>query len=142
MNPTEVFRTCKLVKGVNDDTTMNAFIQEFAPNKKVRSNAYFVCVWEPRHEKYAQRERWNMGGRYVVDYAKRHDLIKEVQKNIRLAQEGSPYAKLPHWGFTNLYMCSVAYGHSDYNKWRALPIEGNEKFCEWLIAYAKKYIDY
>lgn len=55
------------------------------------------------------------------------------------ADPTSNYAKRPMLGYTHLYFCSPVYGHSDYNKWRALPIEGNERFCEIVIKYADKF---
>lgn len=51
----------------------------------------------------------------------------------------SNYAKRPMLGHTHLYFCSPVYGHSDYNKWRALPIKGNERFCELVIKYADRF---
>lgn len=67
---------------------------------------------------------------YIVDY------LKEQCKN-----PTSKYAKKPMLGHTHLYFCSPVYGHSDYNKWRALPIEGNEAFCEAVIKYANKFFN-
>ncbi len=66
----------------------------------------------------------------IVDY------LKEQCSNPH-----SNYAKRPMLGYTHLYFCSPIYGHSDYNKWPALPIEGNERFCELVIKYADKFFN-
>lgn len=64
------------------------------------------------------------------------DFLKKQCQDVR-----SNYAKRPMMGHTHLYFCSPVYGHSDYNKWCALPIEGNERFCETVIKYADKFFN-
>lgn len=54
------------------------------------------------------------------------------------ADPHSRYAKMPMMGFTHLYFCSPVYGHSDYNKWCAIEIKGNERFCELVVAIARR----
>lgn len=77
---------------------------------------------------------------YDQYYGRRWQCVEELKRNIR---EGmTNYTKVPVLGYTHLYFVSPYYGHSDYNKWCALPIKGNEKFCATLIKVAKKYFEY
>lgn len=77
---------------------------------------------------------------YDQYYGRRWQCVEELKRNIR---EGlTNYTKVPVLGYTHLYFVSPYYGHSDYNKWCALPIKGNEKFCEKLIKVAKKHFEY
>lgn len=83
-------------------------------------------------------------GRCIYEYeqyfGRRWQCVEELKRNIR---EGlTNYTKVPVLGYTHLYFVSPYYGHRDYNKWCALPIKGNEKFCETLIKVAKKYFEY
>lgn len=52
---------------------------------------------------------------------------------MQVEEPNSPYAKKPIYGHTGLYFAHPGYQHSDYNKWRACDIEGNEEFCETII---------
>lgn len=77
---------------------------------------------------------------YDQYFGRRWQCVEELKRNIR---EGlTNYTKVPVLGYTHLYFVSPYYGHSDYNKWCALPIKGNEKFCETLIKVAKKHFEY
>ena len=51
----------------------------------------------------------------------------------QVEQPNSPYTKKPIYGHTGLYFAHPGYQHSDYNKWRACDIEGNEDFCKAVI---------
>lgn len=73
-------------------------------------------------------------------FGKRWQCVEELKRNIRDGLNN--YTKVPVLGYTNLYFVSPYYGHRDYNKWCALPIKGNEKFCKTLIKLAKKYFEY
>ena len=77
---------------------------------------------------------------YEQYYGKRWQCVEELKRNIKAGINN--YTKVPVLGYTHLYFVSPYYGHSDYNKWCALPIKGNEKFCETLIKLAKKYFEY
>ena len=77
---------------------------------------------------------------YDQYYGRRWQCVEELKRNIRGGLNN--YTKVPVLGYTHLYFVSPYYGHSDYNKWCALPIKGNEKFCATLIKLAKKYFEY
>lgn len=52
--------------------------------------------------------------------------------------EHGNYQKVVMYGNTWLYLCSPIFGHKDYNKSRLMPIEGNEKECEFLMSVSKR----
>lgn len=83
-------------------------------------------------------------GRCIYEYdqyfGRRWQCVEELKRNIRDGLNN--YTKVPVLGYTHLYFVSPYYGHRDYNKWCALPIKGNERFCETLIKLAKKYFEY
>lgn len=66
---------------------------------------------------------------------RRIKIIKALKDELK--EPFNNYTKLPYYGNTNLYFLSPQYGHRDYNKLCAIPIKGNEKFCERLINIAK-----
>ena len=72
-----------------------------------------------------------------VYHSEKHQVIAALKKFI--ADPTSNYAKKPMYGYSNLYFCSPVYGHKDYNKWRAIPIKGNERFCELIVKLGEKY---
>lgn len=86
-------------------------------------SAYDMCYVYSKHGEYEPLPKQR-----VVEF-----LVRQCQNPT------SNYAKRPMMGYTNLYFCSPAYGHKDYNKWCALPIAGNERFCETVIKYANRY---
>lgn len=87
----------------------------------------YSCYDEPyRHAPHGIYEP--LRKQYVVE-----ELVRQCQNPT------SNYAKRPVFGHTHLYFCSPVYGHSDYNKWRAIEIKGNEAFCEAVIKYADKF---
>lgn len=77
---------------------------------------------------------------YDKYFGRRWQCVETLKRNIRDGLTND--TKVPVLGYTHLYFVSPVYGHRDYNKWCALPIKGNEKFCETLIKLAKKYFEY
>ena len=125
LDKTAIFRLYARINRNVDRFGLYQFIQEYAPSKRVANMAY-TLAYDTHHNNVpydlmTQKQK-------VVEYLK--EQIKDVT---------SPYAKQPMWGNTHLYFCSPVYGHHDYNKWAALPINGNERFCELIIAIGKKY---
>lgn len=51
------------------------------------------------------------------------------------------YTKVPTMGKTHLYWCSYFFGHKDYSKAIALPIEGNEAFDARLCRIAQRWLE-
>lgn len=139
MDATKIYNLYRQVTGEKPDhNKVWRFIEEYAPTKRIKKRAYWFCMGiRNKHEmERIKVDDYNFhNGRrnvfqraYIVDYLKKQCLNPE-----------SNYAKRPMLGFTGLYFCSPAYGHSDYNKWRACDIKGNEDFCEAVIRYANKY---
>lgn len=96
--------------------------------KRFYSNNYNLVV-SPRHKKACSYI-------HIEDQTERRIKIIKALKD-ELKEPFNNYTKLPYYGNTNLYFLSPKYGHRDYNKWCAIPIKGNEKFCERLINIAK-----
>lgn len=132
LDRTRIHRLCKLMEGNCEKCTVMSFIEKYAPTKKVYRKAYDLS-----YNRDCRRYPFLWDG-YVGSSYKR--IVDYMLENIKLANEGSPYAKVPMMGYTNLYFCSPDYGHSDYNKWRAIGIAGNERFCETVMRYADKHI--
>ena len=128
MDSTAIFALYKKMHGEINRSKIYAFIQENAPSLRVEKSAYKIAYRRNRdkNERYAKVSPFHRAE--VVRY------LKEQCSN-----PSSNYAKRPMLGDTHLYFCSPAYGHRDYNKWRALPIKGNERFCEVVIKYADKF---
>ena len=102
-------------------------IKEYAPTNKIANMAYSLAH-NTRNTSAAYKGKHGyfepLTLQMIVDYTKQ-----------QLKNPVTPYTKYPTYGHTHLYFCSPVHGHSDYNKWRALPIEGNEKFCKTLVDY-------
>lgn len=111
------------------------FMHEFAPNQTVERHVYDIAY---QHNYQDPRRIYDSKGVYEFYMANiKHEAIQYLKEQLKDVH--SPYAKRPMMGYTHLYFCSPVYGHSDYNKWRCMPIKGNEKFCEVIIKLADKY---
>ena len=128
LDRTAIFALYKKLNGQINRYKIEDFIKAFAPTKAVRRAAHEIAF----------------GGRRmpapVETMGKRKEVVDAVKKY--LSEPFTAYTKVPILGHTRLYLCSPAYGHKDYNKSSVLPIAGNERFCEVLIKYAKKFIQY
>lgn len=109
------------------------FFSTFTRSKKqYRRMKDTLHIAEYKHSRYTYEDEQYFG--------KRWQCVEELKRNIKDGLNN--YTKVPVLGYTNLYFVSPYYGHRDYNKWCALPIKGNEKFCETLIKVAKKHFEY
>lgn len=137
LDRTAIFKLCKQIYPGRIFTKKELrsvvydIIKEFAPTNKIAKEAYWLAythghqlVDDCYKGKHGYFEPLTL--QMIVDYTK-----QQLKKPV------TPYTKYPTYGHTHLYFCSPTYGHSDYNKWRALPIEGNEKFCKTLIQYVE-----
>lgn len=128
LDRTAIFALYKRMNGQINRYKIEDFIRTFGPTKAIRRAAHEIAF----------------GGRRmpapVETMGKRKEVVEAVKKY--LSEPFSAYTKVPMLGHTRLYLCSPAYGHSDYNKSSVLPIAGNERFCEVLIKYAQKFIQY
>ena len=112
--------------------------KEFATSCKMMRQLYNILDRASHHWKYSIYDMdavYSKHG-YYAPTLKQH-IVDELLKNC--ADPTSNYAKRPMYGHTHLYFCSPVYGHADYNKWRAIPIKGNERFCELVVKYADRF---
>ena len=88
--------------------------------------------------------------------ARRHDLETSVKRHLEYQNDNkyhiamawfryfvkrpnSPYTKRPIIHGSYLFFVSLIYGMDDYNRWKCMPIAGNERFCETICKLADKY---
>ena len=126
LNKTEIFKMYVKINGSLDRYGLYNFIQDHAPSKRVANMAYEIA-YGCSNKVYSSSDLMTRKQK-IVEYLK--EQIKDVT---------SPYAKKPMLGHTKLYFCSPNYGHKDYNKYSALRIKGNERFCELIVKLGDKY---
>lgn len=112
---------------------------EYSPTGLYFEIGYFVRKYCGIRFYRNNHDIWNFTKNYHYtqqsNYYKRIMVIEKLKDE--LLYPFTNYTKLPYYGYTHLYFCSPIYVHSDYNKWRAIEIKGNEKFCEKIINIAK-----
>lgn len=135
---TQIYRLYHLLFGGKVSASdVYTFVKTNAPSQRVYRAAYRIAYNNKHQEEHLliERECLHRHGFYMGDrYTRIVNYLKEQCQDPR-----SNYAKRPMYGHTHLYFCSPVYGHSDYNKWRAIPIQGNEAFCAAVIRYADKF---
>ena len=134
LDRTAIFRLTKTIYGDAERLHVYDLVKLYGPTQKIRSLARDIAYFN----------------------ARRHDLVTSVKRHLEYQNDNkyhiaiawfryfvkkpnSPYAKRPIIGKTNLYFASPIYLHDDYNKWRCMPIAGNERFCETICKIADKY---
>jgi len=124
-------------------TCLNGFkvyqwAENFATSRKMGKMLYNLLDRAAHHWKYSIYDMEAVYSKhgYYAPTLKQH-IVQELLRNC--ADPKSNYAKRPVYGHTHLYFCSPIFGHADYNKWRAIPIKGNERFCELVVRYADKF---
>lgn len=137
MNPTQIFRLYHMIYGGKvEKSKVYGFIKENAPTNKVADAAYHLAFLSKEVD-MARMEIENLNGfSYAHDNTK-HIVMQHFREELRRGFD--EYSKRPIMGHTYLYWASPFYGHDDYNKSRALPIAGNERFCELICSLADKY---
>lgn len=138
MNPTEVFRLYfQIYGGKVERMAVMKFIEKYAPSQKVSKNAYYIA-YAKNTNKPIPTDQSRKSFAWKEANAK-HLAIEALKEHTEIWRTNPAYAKRPMMGNTHLWFCSPIYGFSDYNKWRAMPIEGNERFCETICKLADKY---
>lgn len=119
---------------------VRGWAENFAKSEKMKRQLYYLF-----QDKTVQRWAYRSDVEEAAAHSK-HGVFEPLKKQYiveylkeQCLDPASNYAKRPMLGHTHLYFCSPVYGHSDYNKWCALPIKGNERFCELVIKYADKF---
>lgn len=129
LDRTAIFRMYKNIYGEISRNGIYDFIHEYAPNNRIYKKAYELA--------YGGLGSRNHSTHGTFEPLPLQRVVEVLVSNCKNAD--SPYSKMPMMGHTHLYFCHRAWGHSDYNKWCALPINGNERFCEAVIKYAQRY---
>lgn len=138
-DPTQIYRFYHHIYGIKPvNVEVCKFIQQFAPTDKLYNAAYDITHYSGRKFRLiADMDEY----RKHVEWEKAHIRQLAMQKLRReIARGVDSYTKRPIMGKTNLYFASPVYGHRDYNKSIAMPISGNERFCELICRLADKYI--
>lgn len=135
---TKIYRLVHILYG--GKVTSNAvykFIEEYAPSNRVRNNAYSIAYNSKHRDQRIRIEEECIRRHGMFRGDIKTEIVKFLKKQCQ--DPGSNYAKRPMYGHTHLYFCSPVYGHRDYNKWSAIPIQGNESFCAAVIRYADQF---
>ncbi len=146
----DVTRICAMYKRVNGESPSK--LCNCGQIEYERRDGFKVYKWAAQYATSAKMDRklyltLDRPTRYDEEYAhSEHGIYEPLRKSFIInylkkecQDPNSNYAKRPMMGHTHLYFCSPVYGHRDYNKWCALPIEGNEAFCEKVIAFADRF---
>lgn len=132
-NITKIFQLYYRIHGNIDRHGLYHFIRSNAPSKRVYRDAYHICHNKPKCA-YSHLYKGKHG---YFDPLPRQKVVEKLLEECN--REIDNYSKRPFMGNTHLYFCSPIYGHSDYNKWMAIDIKGNERFCEVIKKYADKH---
>ena len=134
LDRTAIFRLTKTIYGDAERLHVYDLVRLYGPTQKIRSLARDIAYFnERRHDLVTSVKRhleYQNDNKYHIAMAWFRYFVKKPN---------SPYAKRPIIGKTNLYFASPIYLHDDYNKWRCMPIAGNERFCETICKLADKY---
>lgn len=134
MDRTQIFRLYHQIYGNIDRCCIYDFINKFAPNNRVYYSAFNLAFKKEEHNYSMDEDGKSFQYQQDNKYHIAMDWFRCYIKNIN-----SPYTKRPIMGNTHLYFASPVYMHDDYNKWKCMPIAGNERFCETICKLADKY---
>lgn len=138
-NSTAIYRLYHSIFGGEKPRALDVckFIREYAPTKALAQKAAFLSCLRRRSRLSEEAEQDQSCKSFVwrKDNAK-HLVLAKFREEVNRGFDS--YTKRPTKGHANLWWCSPIYGHADYNKSIALPIEGNERFCEILCRLADK----
>lgn len=134
MDRTQIFRLYHQIYGNIDRGCIYDFINKFAPNNRVYYSA-FNLAFRKEENNYSMDQdgkswQYNQANKY-------HIAMQWFRYNIK--DINSPYTKRPIIHGSYLFFVSPIYGMDDYNRWKCMPIAGNERFCETICKLADKY---
>lgn len=123
-----------------DGFAVYQWAKDYATSRRM-NRALYECLDRASHKwKYSvYDEPYRHAPHGLYEPLLKQYIVNELLKHCQ--DPTSNYAKRPMYGHTHLYFCSPVYGHADYNKWRAIPIQGNERFCELVVRYADKFFN-
>lgn len=128
-NVTEVYRIYHLYNPDKDKSRFNVIGWCDTMLYKAENDSFDDFFLEETERKRREYPPYTERNERMIAYRKLLEYLKMPK---------SPYAKRPIYGYTHIYFCSPVYGHKDYNKWRSIPIKGNERFCEILVNVGKR----
>lgn len=133
---TKIFQLVHIINGgkINSRDVIH-FVHEYAPSDKVWDDIWRGIHCTPNRE---QKYRNFCRETEFNERNKRHLAMQHLREEI--ARGTDRYTKRPMMGITHLYFASPIYKHRDYNKFAAMEIKGNERFCEVICKLADKYI--
>ena len=134
LDRTAIFRLTKIIYGDVERRHVYDLVKLYGPTKKIRSLALDIAIIHVRTQDFKTMDKRHLEYRNANKY---HIAMAWFRYFVK--KPNSPYAKRPIIGKTNLYFASPIYLHDDYNKWRCMPIAGNERFCETICKLADKY---
>ena len=118
-------------------------IKEVASTIRDDRKAYSMAYDSQRKQRNlaAETMSWYKRGAYgqYGDSHYRHEALIMLRR--LLTEDHGNYTKVPMLGHSRLYFCSPVYGHSDYNKVRTCSIEGNETFCNKVVALGERIFE-
>ena len=134
MDRTQIFRLYHQIYGNIDRGCIYDFINKFAPNNLVYNAAFNLAFRKEEHDYSMDQDgkswQYNQANKY-------HIAMQWFRYNIK--DINSPYTKRPIIHGSYLFFVSPIYGIDDYNRWKCMPIAGNERFCETICKLADKY---
>ena len=133
LDRTAIFRLTKTIYGDAERMHVYDLVKLYGPTQNIRSLAYDIAYYNARRHDLETSDKRHL--EYQNDN-KYHIAIAWFRYFVK--RPNSPYAKRPIIGKKNLYFASPIYMHDDYNKWRCMPIAGNERFCETICKLADK----
>ena len=136
-NSTEIFRLYHQIYGGEvRKLKVYDFIREWAPTQRLARKASQLACLLGHVDLALSDDQVRKSIEFDKENAK-HLVMQHFREEVRRGWDN--YTKRPIMGHTYLYWVSPFYGHSDYNKSRALPIVGNERFCDLICRLADKY---
>ena len=121
---------------------LNVDVNDLIAQSKVSRQAKFnaqCAVWDNSHQhrRIIEECRRKSDNDQAIVMERKHEILAYLKEMITRGFDN--YTKVAMLGHTQLYFCSPAYGHKDYNKWSTgLKIEGNEKFINKVISLSNR----
>lgn len=136
LNKTSIWQLVHNIYGGNiDSKQVYDFVREYAPTNKIYDMAYDLAYLHNRQKRTSTDQVRKSVAYYDANI--KHFVLQTLRANILISR--SAYAKRPMMGKSHLWFCSPLHGFNDYNKWSAMEIKGNERFCEVICRLADKY---
>ena len=134
MDRTQIFRLYLQIYGFIDRSGIYAFINKFSPTNSVYLAAYSLALGREELDYSMDQDGKSWQYQQANKYHIAMDWFRYYIKN-----QNSQYSKRPIIHGSYLFFVSTIYGIDDYNRWKCMPIAGNERFCETICKLADKY---